>query len=64
MVESSNELGIGPAFIDSSDRKVCPGEIGLGADLAVAGLYAGVCVDEVADFLAGLVFVDLKDDDL
>lgn len=63
MVESSNEFGVGPTYLDSSDRKVCPGEIGLGGDLVIAGLYAGVCVDEVADFLAGIFLIDLKDDD-
>lgn len=64
MVETSNEFGVGPAYVDSADRQVCPGEIGLGGDLLVAGAYAGVCVDEAVDFLAGIFFIDLKDDDL
>ena len=64
LIESSNEFGVGPAYVNSSDRKVCPGEIGLGADLLVAGAYGGVCVDEFADFLAGIFFIDLKDDDI
>ena len=63
MIETSNEFGIGPAYVDSADRSVCPGEIGLGGDVMLAGAYAGVCVDEIADFLAGLVFIDLKGDD-
>ncbi|WKZ56610.1 MAG: hypothetical protein QY326_07720 [Bdellovibrionota bacterium] len=62
MVESSNEIGIGPAFIQSKDRDICSGEIGVGVDLIVGG-YAGVCVDEVFDFLAGIFFWDPKDDD-
>lgn len=64
LIESSNEFGVGPAYVNSSDRNVCPGEIGLGADLLVAGAYGGVCVDEFADFLAGIFFIDLKDDDI
>lgn len=63
MIETSNEFGIGPAYVESTDRSVCPGEIGLGADVMLAGAYAGVCVDEFADFLAGLVFIDFKGDD-
>jgi hypothetical protein len=43
---------------------VCDGEIGLGADVLVAGAYGGVCVDEFADFIAGIFFIDLKDDDI
>lgn len=64
LLETSNEFGVGPAYVDSADRKVCDGEIGLGADALVAGAYAGVCVDEFADFVAGIFFIDLKDDDL
>lgn len=64
LLETSNEFGIGPAYVDSADRKVCDGEIGLGADALVAGAYAGVCVDEFADFVAGIFFIDLKDDDI
>lgn len=64
LIETSNEFGVGPAYVDSADRKVCDGEIGLGADVLVAGAYGGVCVDEFADFLAGLFFIDLKDDDI
>jgi hypothetical protein len=64
LIESSNEFGVGPAYVDSADRKVCDGEIGLGADVLVAGAYGGVCVDEFADFVAGLFFIDLKDDDI
>jgi hypothetical protein len=64
MLETSNEFGVGPAYVDSADRQVCPGEIGLGGDLLVAGAYAGICVDEVIDFLAGIVMIDLKEDDL
>jgi len=64
MIEQSNEIGAGPTFLQSRDRSVCSGEVGLGADLFIVGGYAGICVDELADFLAGLVFIDLKDDDL
>lgn len=64
LIESSNEFGVGPTYVDSADRKICDGEIGLGADVLVAGAYGGVCVDEFADFLAGIFFIDLKDDDI
>lgn len=64
MMERSNEFGIGPAFVDSKDRKICTGELGVGLDLFIVGGYAGVCVDELADFVTGIFFVDLKGDDL
>ncbi len=64
LLETSNEFGVGPAYVNSADRHVCPGEIGLGAYLLVAGAYGGVCVDEFADFIAGIFFIDLKDDDI
>lgn len=63
MLETSNEFGVGPAYVDSTDRPVCPGELGLGGDVLVAGAYAGVCVDEVVDFLGGLLLIDFKNDD-
>ena len=50
-------------FSRSKDRSVCPGEIGLGVDLFL-GVYAGICVDELADFATGIFFLDIKDDDL
>ena len=64
MVENSNEFGIGPGYISSDDRQVCPGEIGLGADLFIIGAYGGVCVEEFFDFAAGLFFIDVLGDDL
>ena len=64
MVESSNEFGVGPAYVESADREICAGEVGLGGDLLVAGAYAGICLDEVADFIGGIFFIDFKEDDL
>jgi hypothetical protein len=64
MVERGDEYGIGPGFVASAQRRVCPGEIGVGADLLIAGAYVGVCVDQALDFIAGLVFIDVDDDDL
>jgi hypothetical protein len=64
IVETSNEIGISPLFIQSKDRKLCPGEVGLGVDIALVGAYGGVCLDEAVDFLAGIFFIDLKDDDM
>lgn len=64
IIERSNEIGAGPAFLQSPDREVCVGELGAGLDLFLVGAYGGVCVDELADFVAGLFFIDIKDDDL
>ena len=63
-VERSIESGIGPNFRASKERSICPGELGAGVDLLVVGVHAGVCVDEVFDFLAGVVFLDPKEDDI
>ena len=63
MVETSNEFGIGPGYVNSKDRKICNGEVGLGADLIIGG-YVGVCSEELLDFLAGLVFLDVSNDDI
>ena len=64
LIESSNEMGISPAYIESKDRKVCNSEIGLGADVLVVGAYAGICLEEVFDFIGGIFFLDLINDDL
>lgn len=64
VVEASNELGVSPLFKQSKDRTICPGEVGVGADLLIVGAYGGVCLDEAIDFMAGIFFIDLKDDDL
>jgi hypothetical protein len=63
LIERSTEFGIGPGFVDSKERKVCPGEVGLGADLLIGGAYAGICIEEVVDFAAGLFFIDIMNDD-
>ena len=63
-VETGNEIGVGPLFASSSVREVCPGEVGVGLDLFIAGGYAGVCLDEAFDFLGGLLLFDVKEDDL
>jgi len=63
LIESSNEFGIGPGYVNSKDREVCKGEIGLGLDVVVVGAYAGICVEEVVDFVAGIFFLDLMGDD-
>lgn len=63
-IEHSNELGISPAFLQSNERTVCPGEVGLGLDLFLIGGYAGVCFDELYDFVAGIFLEDVKKDDL
>ncbi len=63
-VEAGSETGVGPLIAETMGRDICAGEIGAGADLLIAGAYGGVCADELADFVAGLFFFDLKDDDL
>ena len=64
MLETSSEMGIGPAYKRSKDRKVCWGEVGAGVDLILVGGYLGACPDELVDFVAGIFFLDLKGDDL
>lgn len=64
LIENSDEYGVGPNYVASKDRKVCKGELGVGADLFLVGAYAGVCADEIADFLAGIFFIDVSDDDI
>ncbi len=64
LLESSNEMGASPLFVQSKDRKVCNSEIGVGADVVIVGAYGGICLEEVFDFVAGIFFIDLKDDDL
>ena len=63
-IESSNEFGAGPAFVSSDDRYVTPIEIGLGADLLLAGAYAGISLDEIWDFIAGVFTFDPAGDDI
>jgi len=62
MIEKDDEKGIGPSFKQSRDRHVCQGEVGIGVD-AVAGAYAGICFDEVVDFLGGVFLLDPSNDD-
>lgn len=64
LVERTNEFGAGPGFLGSKDRSVCPGEIGVGADIFIVGAYGGFCVEEIIDFAAGLFFFDLQKDDI
>lgn len=63
LVESSNEIGIGPAFIQSKDRNVCTSEFGLGLDILFIGGYGGICLEEVFDFFGGVFLYDPKNDD-
>lgn len=54
MIETSNEMGVSPAFKKSKDCKVCWGEVGAGVDLLVAGGYLGICPEELFDFIGGI----------
>jgi hypothetical protein len=63
LLETEYEQGVGDSFRQSPDRTVCNTEIGLGIDLGIGG-YAGICAEEVLDFFAGLIFIDLEADDI
>ena len=64
LVERSDEKGVGPRWwTPSKDRAVCPGEVGVGADLFIAGVYGGICMEEVVDFIGGIFFIDIMHDD-
>lgn len=79
MVPGSLRVGLrgrdSPVFIEDrsakgfgrdirGDRKVSPGEIGVGVDVLAVGAYGGVALDEAADFVLGWFGVDFRDDDL
>lgn len=63
LIEHSNELGVGPLYLESGEREVTPLEVGAGFDFFLFGAYAGVSFDEAADFLSGIVGEDISDDD-
>jgi hypothetical protein len=63
-LESSSEIGISPAFRQSHDRQVGTGEVGAGLDLVAFGVYAGVDVVAIADFLGGIFGFDPSEDDV
>ena len=62
--EKSSEYGLSPYWTASKQRSVCSGEVGAGADLIFVGLYAGICINEVWDFLGGLITYDPERDDI
>jgi hypothetical protein len=62
-VETSNEFGVGPAFVNSRDRRVQTAEIGAGLDLFLAGAYLGIDLGAIPDFFAGIFGFDPDDDD-
>lgn len=63
LLERSSEFGVSPAFAESKDRNICDSEIGAGLDLFLVSGYGGICLQETADFIAGLFLIDLNDDD-
>ncbi|RMG41832.1 MAG: hypothetical protein D6719_07710 [Candidatus Dadabacteria bacterium] len=62
IIEKYDEIGMGSTFKSSPERDICAGEIGIGADLLIGG-YAGICLEEVLDFTAGLFLIDVMQDD-
>ncbi len=63
-METENEFGIGPAFVQSSKRKISESEVGAGVDLLIVGAYLGIDFLEIADFFTGIFTIDLKHDDI
>ncbi|MBP9838954.1 MAG: hypothetical protein KBC84_09605 [Proteobacteria bacterium] len=63
-LEHSSEFGIGPTFVQSSERTVDRGEFGLGLDLILIGAYLGINLEAIPDFIIGFVGIDLQNDDL
>lgn len=63
LLETSNEFGVGPAYVSSKDRDICTAEIGVGVDLLLGG-YLGICPVEIFDFFGGIFLLDVRDDDL
>ena len=61
-LERTSEFGIGPLFLGSKEREVTPFELGVGADIFLVGVYAGISFDEIFDFFAGIVGFDPSDD--
>lgn len=64
MAETSTEYGIGPAYVESTDREIGKGEVGAGVDLFLVGAYAGVDFYQIPDFFLGFFGVDYAEDDL
>jgi hypothetical protein len=64
LLEHDSEFGIGPLFHESRDRWIDDGEIGIGGDLFIGGLYLGIGGDQIFDFVAGVFGGDPKGDDL
>ena len=62
-IERGMEVGMGPTFVNSFGRDVCPGELGAGVDLFLLGGYGGICFDEALDFVVGIFGFDMMEDD-
>ena len=63
-IERTSEFGVGPGFLNSTERPVTALELGGSVDLLLVGLSLGLSVDELADFVLGVLGIDFKDDDL
>ena len=62
--ENTRGSGFGSRYRSDKARTVDDFEFGAGLDLFVAGGYAGISLDEAADFVGGIFTIDFKDDDL
>jgi len=63
-VETTNEIGFGPAFKSAPERNLCPGIVGAGIDLVIVGAHIGFCPEELVDFALGIFTIDIMKDDL
>lgn len=63
-IENGSEIGAGPTFLPSSGRNVCSAEVGGAVDILLVGANAGICFDEVIDFVLGVIFIDPQGDDI
>jgi len=63
-IERYPEYGFGPGFNNTGARLPSKYEIGVGADAILLGAYGGISLDELLDFVGGLVLIDFKRDDL
>ena len=63
LYETRSEYGLGPNFVNSSQRPVTPAEVGVGLDLLVPAAYVGLSFDELIDFVGGIFTYDPSGDD-
>jgi hypothetical protein len=63
IIEDTDERGFITDFTSVPERNLCKGIIGVGADVVLVGAHAGFCPEELLDFVLGIFFIDIMDDD-